>query len=505
MRAIIMATGDSPGTDPLNERHPTPLLPLVDRPFLQHVIEFCVHQGITRFDLVLSHLPEKIEHFLGDGKRWGCTFTVHLARDPVRPYRLLKVLDLEGGPDEPLLLGHADRLPQFRLPEVDALAPLPVLFCWHDEGAAEPARQRRWAGWALLSPGVIAALPADPDEHELEDHLRALAAHERSWCEVPRPLSVATFDEFLAAHRAVLGKAFLGLLLSGREADPGVWLSRNVKLHPTVQLIPPVYIGENCSIDAGVRLGPNAVIGKDCMLDAHCTASNSVVFPGSYIGQALELADVIVDRNRLINVRLGGAVPVTDDFLIASLSDSPFREGIARIFGRLVALLVLLVASPVLLLTALCLALFRRGPVLHRREVVRLPAPAADPRWRGFRLLSFSPDGAARQTPGAGIPCGFRALLLRVLPALVHVLRGDLAFVGLPPRTREEIGLLPHDWQALYLRGKAGLVTEAAVCSGPDPDEDELYAAEAFYTATANWGHDLALLFRFLARSLRRR
>ena len=50
----------------------------------------------------------------------------------------------------------------------------------------------------------------------------------------------------------------------------------------------------------------------------------------------------------------------------------------------------------------------------------------------------------------------------RFLPGLLHVATGHLAFVGLPPRTREEILRLPHDWQALYLRGKAGLVTEAA-------------------------------------------
>src|SRR5437764_2986305 len=120
MRAIIIATGESPGTEPLNEHYPTPLLPLVDRPFLQHVIESCVHQGIFRFDFILSHLPEKIEHFLGDGKRWGCTFTTHLVGDPLRPYRLLKILNFGDRPGESLLLGHADRLPQLRLAEASA-------------------------------------------------------------------------------------------------------------------------------------------------------------------------------------------------------------------------------------------------------------------------------------------------------------------------------------------------------------------------------------------------
>src|SRR5262249_10913583 len=108
MRAILIATGEGPGVAPLDERYPVPLLPLVDRPFLQHVIEFLAHNGIKQIDLVLSHLPEKIENYFGDGTRWGSTITYHLARDPTRPYRLLRALHYDGNP---ILLGHADRLP----------------------------------------------------------------------------------------------------------------------------------------------------------------------------------------------------------------------------------------------------------------------------------------------------------------------------------------------------------------------------------------------------------
>jgi lipopolysaccharide/colanic/teichoic acid biosynthesis glycosyltransferase len=473
----------------------------VDRPFLQHVIEFCVYQGVRRFDFVLSHLPEKVEAFLGGGERWGSAFTYHLAREPSRPYRLLRVLDFADGPDEPVLFGHADRLPQFQLAEVKAAGVLPLLFGWRDAEAAEPDC-RRWTGWALLSPRGLASLPADPDEAELEAHLRAAAAGERSWCEVGRPLSMVTFADILASHHAVLTEAFRGLLLSGRQADPGVWLSRNVKLHPTVQLVPPVYIGENCGIDAAARLGPDAVIGKDCLLDDHCTVANSVIFPGNYIGQALVLEDVIVDERLLINARLGVAVPVADDRLLAPVSTGQVRKLTSRTLARLAALALLLLTSPILLLTALCLRLFRRGPVCHRKEVVRLPALPAERSWRAFKLLSFSMDRPPGKAPSPGIPSGLRSLLLRFLPALVNVVKGELAFVGVPPRTRAEIRQLPPDWQALYLRAKAGLVTEAAVRAGASADEHEIYAAEAFYVGLAGWKYDLKLLLRFLARCL---
>ena len=494
MRAIILATGNSPGTAPLNEHYPTPLFPLADRPFLQHLIEFCIKQGVTQFDFVLSHLPEKIEHHCGDGKRWGSRFTYHLARDPAHPYRLLKALQLEGGPEGGLLLGHADRLPRLDLAEARAAGTRPLLFAWNDDTGPMP--RRRWTGWALLAPEHIAGLPRDADENELEAYLGAQAG-EHSWRDVPRPLSVATFDDILAAHRSVLAKTFPGLFLSGREADPGIWLARNVKLHPTAQLVPPVYVCENCSIGAGAELGPDAVIGKDCILDDHSHVANAVIFPSSYVG-AVNLEDVIVDKNRLINVRLGGAAEIDDYFLISGLSDSQFFPWTARLFARLVALLLLIVAAPVLLVTALGLKLFGRQQVLCRREVVRLPAPTEERRWTTFPLRSLDP----KAPPGHGVPCSFRALVLRFLPSLLPIVKGELHFVGVPPRTREEIKRLPHDWQALILRAKAGILTEASVRSGTDISESQQYAADAFYVATANWRYDLRLLLRFFVQSL---
>ena len=122
MIAVIIAPGLSPGMEPLNERYPTPLLPLVDRPFIQHVVEFLVEGGITRFEFVLSHLPEKIENFLGDGSRWGCTFKFHLERDPSHPYDILKTLHL-GEDTGPILLAHADRLPQIDLDQTQTANP----------------------------------------------------------------------------------------------------------------------------------------------------------------------------------------------------------------------------------------------------------------------------------------------------------------------------------------------------------------------------------------------
>src|SRR5262249_57326278 len=118
---------------------------------------------------------------------------------------------------------------------------------------------------------------------------------------------------------------------------------------------PPVFLGENCQIGAGVQLGPHASVGHDCVLDTHCSVAQSVIFPGSYVGEALELGDVLVDKNCLINVRYGGALTVVDDFILGSLADRPLQRWLMRLFARLAAFGCLVAAAPVLLATALWL------------------------------------------------------------------------------------------------------------------------------------------------------
>jgi lipopolysaccharide/colanic/teichoic acid biosynthesis glycosyltransferase len=493
MRAVVVATGHPM---PPGESYPAPLFPLVDRPFVQHVVEFLVDRGVTEFDFILHHAPEQIERLLGDGGRWGSRFRFHLARDPARPYRLLRGVGLSGGRG-PLLLVHADRLPDVQLAQVPSAPEGAVLFCWRRRGDASNGRAvggARWTGWAWLSTPCLAGLPGDPDEEGLGAYLASVARRKGAFVKVPEPLSAQSPEALLTAHRRVLAKGFTGLLLTGRETDEGIWMSRNVSLHPTARLIPPVYIGENCRIGAGAQLGPNAAVGRDCVLDARCSVARAAIFPGSYVGEALELADVVVDRNRLINVRVGTAVSVADEFILGDVADSHLREWVSGALSRGIAGALLAFTWPVLLATALCLKLTRKGPVLHRRGVVRLPAPPEEAAWREFHLWSFSPDAA----PGGRV----RDLLLRFLPALVNAARGELHLVGVPPRTRGEVRALPHDWRALYLRAKAGVVTEASVHCGDDPTPDELYSAEAFYAVTAGVRRDLRLLVGYVGRAL---
>jgi hypothetical protein len=72
--------------------------------------------------------------------------------------------------------------------------------------------------------------------------------------------------------------------------------------------------------------------------------------------------------------------------------------------------------------------------------------------------------------------------------------------VGVAPRTAEEILALPSDWRSLYRSSKAGLISEADIMFGDSATDEEIYSAEAFYSAKPTLKHDLRLFWQYVWR-----
>jgi len=239
---------------------------------------------------------------------------------------LLELITQGSEPDEPFLLGRADRLIFPPLGE-KPLANAPVLFSAPQASGGPKQPVDQWTGWAVLLAAHVEGFLGKAAPGNLEASLRGLSegTQPARTVKVSRPLRMDTFEDILAAHRAVLDKEF-PTRPQGRETEPGVWIGRKTRLHSTVQLIPPVAVGDNCLVGAGVRLGPYATLVGNCLLDDHAAVSNSVVFPGSYIGPGLDLEGVIVDQKYLTHVRNGRTLLVADDFVLGSLATEPAWE-----------------------------------------------------------------------------------------------------------------------------------------------------------------------------------
>ena len=213
------------------------------------------------------------------------------------------------------------------------------------------------------------------------------------------------------------------------------------------------------------------------------------MFPGSYVGEGLELHEVLVDRNRLVNVRVGAAVEVADNFILGGIERRGRKSRPCGWFTRPAALLLLLLTWPVLLAASL----FARRRV---RETVRQPAPATPRQWRTHRLPALC--DCTEPDPGRA-PCrGLGHAVRHLLPALPALLAGRVSFTGVPPRTPAELEALSADWRALVLRARSGLITEALVHHEDPRDPDQAYSADAYYVAAGSRGHDARLVLAYL-------
>jgi NDP-sugar pyrophosphorylase family protein len=69
--AAILAGGLAKRIRPLSERIPKSLMEISGRPFIDHQLELLRSRGVRRVVLCLGFLGEKIEGYVGDGKRYG--------------------------------------------------------------------------------------------------------------------------------------------------------------------------------------------------------------------------------------------------------------------------------------------------------------------------------------------------------------------------------------------------------------------------------------------------
>jgi NDP-sugar pyrophosphorylase family protein len=482
MRAIVVASCEA-GEGKLVNGVPVGLLSFVDRPFFQHVIENLAGQQVREFELVLSHLPEQCEMALGDGSRWGGRIRYHLARNSEATYQTLR--HILGESDERVILVHADRLPVNDLKNAESMQGPAVTWA---------SGNGQWTGWGIFSSEWLKDVCESCDEKSLGEQAMSAAAQSGTLLTAERVLSVESPAEYMASQHNVLENGFPGLLLAGRAASPGIWISRNVSLHPRAQVIAPVYIGENCEVGADVVLGPMAVIGNNCLLDRQSSFVNSVVSSGTYVGEGLELKNSIADKGRLHNLDLGAELLVPDSFILGAVTSRTFHENFRRAVSRFAALTLLAAFWPVLLATYVWIR--RIGGSCVRRRVATTPA-AFSSSCSYAEIMEFQIPGEELYSQRKDRSPGMKHFLLCFLPGLLAVAAGRVALVGVPPKTRREIDSMPVDWRVLYLGSRAGLVSEFLFFDESARTEDDAYAADAFFAAASSLGFDLRLTLRY--------
>lgn len=338
--AVILAAGEGRRLAPLTNRRPKPMLPVVNEPLLEHVVEACVAAGVDRIVIVVGYERERIQTHFGDGNDWGVDIeyavqrtqlgTAH-ALEQAAPYLEGSFLVLNGDRViEPAVIeavqdAHEGVAAAMAITRVQDPSTYGVVSIDGDRiteivenPGGESAPRLINAGIYGFTEGIfdaIGATEAGPDgEFRLTDAINALEGgvkavrYDGRWLDVSHPWDLlAVTGRLLDAEDGV----------TAGQVGKGAVVSDAARLAETATVGTSAVVGRATTVGANARIGANATLERsvvlpdatveagavlrDCIVGANATLGANVTVPGGD-GRVILASEVYE------SVRLGGVV-----------------------------------------------------------------------------------------------------------------------------------------------------------------------------------------------------
>ena len=316
-----MAGGKGTRLRPLTTTRPKPMIPVANRPIMEHVVALLKRCGIKESVATLYYLPSLIRSHFGDGSRFG--IRIEYSEEDVPLGTAGGVKRVEGLLEDTFVVISGDVLTDINIRDairfhegVGALAtiiltrvPNPLNF-----GIVELDRSGRvrrflekpsWeevftdtinAGIYVLEPEVLKYVR----EKEASDFGRDLFP---ILLRKGLPLygyvapgywnDIGNIAQYLQANYDVMtGK--VGARVPGRLMRRSVWVDEGYEGGRGVDLVPPVVIGKNCQIGRNSQIGPFTILGDDVKVGEGARVKRSIVMDEAFLGAMSELSGCII-------------------------------------------------------------------------------------------------------------------------------------------------------------------------------------------------------------------
>lgn len=319
MLCVLLAAGEGKRMAPLTATRPKVMLPVANRPMIEHLICAVRDAGIDSFILVVGYREKEIRDYFGDGEKWGVSIRYTVQRNQSGTGDALKAA--KGLVRGRFLLMNGDMLVTADDIRRICASPAPAVGVFKSEhpeqygviteaggkvtGIYEKSRNPPGnlinAGIYLFDDDIFAEadrlVPSPRGEYELTDALlpgisrgELHAVPLLTWCDIGAPWNLLEANE----------TALSGISTDIRgEVEEGVILKGPVVLGEGSIIRSGCYIEGPCMIGRGCTIGPHAyirkhtAIGNDCHIGHASELKNSVIFPRtkvphfSYIGDSV--------------------------------------------------------------------------------------------------------------------------------------------------------------------------------------------------------------------------
>ncbi|MDQ1340619.1 MAG: mannose-phosphate guanylyltransferase / phosphomannomutase [Campylobacterota bacterium] len=331
MKAVVMAGGFGTRIQPLTHSRPKPMLPIINRPMMQHTMMLLRDLGISEFIVLLYFKPEIIQNYFGDGSKFGIKITYVVPDDDYGTAGAVKLAQKYIG-NENFIVISGDLVTDFDFREIFEFhkqknAKLSIgltsvenplqfgVVIANEKSVIEKFLEKpSWGevfsdtvntGIYIIEPEILDYIPKGENFDFAKDLFPLLMKKgidlmgynlEGYWRDVGNPESYReVYDDILNARvnfkfEGIVKKYAEGIVYSDEAYD----LNRSVKIFGTVVL------GKNVKIKEGVKLN-NVVIGDNVAIGSNCSISNSIIWEDVKIKKNVKLDNAVICNNNLID------------------------------------------------------------------------------------------------------------------------------------------------------------------------------------------------------------
>jgi mannose-1-phosphate guanylyltransferase/phosphomannomutase len=319
-----MAGGEGARLRPLTSNLPKPMLPMANRPMMEHVVALLRNNGFDDIVVTVAFMANVLRSYFGDGSEFGVRMAYATEEAPLGTAG--SVRNAREQLDERFVVISGDVLTDIDLASVldhhvskGALATIALkavddplefgIVITRDDGSIERFLEKpTWGqvfsdtvntGIYVLEPEIFDFIAEGrPVDFSEEVFPQVLAAGQPMFGYVAGGYweDVGTLGAYLRAHRDILdGKVHVDI--AGFPLRPGVWLGKGAEVHPSASVEGPAIIGDNCHVGADAVVGEYTILGANVRVGEGASITRTVLHESGFVGPSVRLEGCVLGRS----------------------------------------------------------------------------------------------------------------------------------------------------------------------------------------------------------------
>lgn len=324
MQAIILAGGKGRQLRSVDSNVPKPLLPLFDRPLIEHSIRLMAEHGITEIFITASDAGQDMMSYLGNGTRWGVHIHYSIESEPLGTAGAVKLLqnqindtflvfsgdaitdfDISTALDQhkasgavaSILISSVEDPADFGMVQLDNQNRLTRIL--EKPRSSEATSNTVSTGIYILEPEALSSIPyhqvcglARETFPRMINNQEPVMGIELKgyWCDA------GNLHNYREAHFDALTSK-LNLDMPAVQVAGGIWVGKDVNVHSSAQLTGPLFLGAGVVVGKDAVIRENTVIGEGTTIGEGSRVSRSVIGSGSSICANSEISNCLVEAN----------------------------------------------------------------------------------------------------------------------------------------------------------------------------------------------------------------